>query len=105
MRQVDFDTGLNLREKKPGRVDNKTIIREKSGVYFVELWGNVIACYDGHELQIDSCGYYTLTTTNRLNGILNAITGGHICRKGGKFYISGKEWDGERLTFKGGKNA
>lgn len=50
MRQVDFNTGFNLRDKKPGRIDNQTIIRENNDVYFVELWGNVIACYDGHEL-------------------------------------------------------
>lgn len=94
MKEVDYTTGYMLRNKQTGTIDVRTKIHLIDGWYTVLLWDNPIARYDGSVLEIDSCGYYTLTTTNRLNGILNAICGGEVKRKGGKFYLNGKEWDG-----------
>lgn len=94
MRQVDYDTGSMLRDKQTGTIDNRTRISLIEGWYTVLLWDNPIARYNGNVLEIDSCGYHTLTTTNRLNGILNAMCGGVIKRKSGKFYLNGEEWDG-----------
>lgn len=94
MKQVDYDTGYALRDLREGRIDCRTKIKVEGDWYVVRLWGNPIAKYDGHTLEIDSCGYYTLTTVNRLNGILNAICGGTIWRKGGRFFLNDKEWDG-----------
>lgn len=49
-------------------------------------------------LKIDTCGFWTLTTVNRLNGVLTAIAGGCIKRKSGKLFLDGKEWDGREKT-------
>lgn len=100
MRKVDFDTGYALRDLKEGRIDNKTFIDYADGFYVVRLHGNPIARYNGVVLEIDTCGYYTLTTTNRLNGILYAITGDHIVRRGSAFYFSGIKWDGKPKKIK-----
>nr|DAW57977.1 MAG TPA: hypothetical protein [Caudoviricetes sp.] len=97
MREVDYKTGYNLRDMHNGRIDSRTSIEKEGNWFVVRLHGNEIARYDGKTLEIDSCGYYTLTTTNRLNGILNAITGGFIKRKGGKFYLNDEEWDGRAV--------
>lgn len=97
MRQVDYTTGYNLRDLREGRIDTRTTIEVDGNYYIVRLWGNPIARYDGESLEIDSCGYYTLTTTNRINGILNAICGGEVKRKGGEFYLNGEKWNGKRI--------
>ena len=98
MRQVDYTTGYNLRDLREGRIDERTTIVRCGKWYIVELWGNRIAKYDGETLKINSCDYYTLTTTNRLNGILNAICGGYIQRKNGDFLLNGEKWDGKEIV-------
>lgn len=42
-------------------------------------------------LSIDSCGWMSNTTKERLNG----ITGVSIQQKAGVWYLNGKEWNGE----------
>lgn len=101
MRQVDYDTGYALRDLREGRIDCRTKIIREGEWYIVQLWDNPIAWYDGHTLVVDSCGYYTLTTVNRLNGILNAICSGTIRRKNGIFFLRGEEWDGKRKAICG----
>lgn len=96
MRQVDYTMGYNLRDERTGRIDVRTSIEKRGNWYVVSLWGNDIAEYNGSQLVIDTCGYYTLTTVNRLNGILNAVCSGIIRRKNGKFLFNGEEWDGRR---------
>lgn len=96
MREVDYKTGYNLRDMHNGRIDSRTSIEKEENWFVVRLHGNEIARYDGKTLEIDSCGYYTLTTTNRLNGILYAFSIGYINRKNGSFYINNEKWDGSK---------
>lgn len=99
MREVDYDTGYRLRDGRKGTISSNTKIVYRYGWYEVELFGNVIAKYNGgNVLKITTAGYYTLTTINRLNGILNAFSGDTIKRKNGSYLFNGEQWDGKEKT-------
>lgn len=59
------------------------------------LWGNKIAQRDGDSLSITFAGWHTLTTRERLRGVLT-ILAPHatlVCR-GGRDFLNGHYWDG-----------
>lgn len=65
-------------------------------VTILKLHGNAIAYrYNDPErtLSITNCGWFTITTKERLN----AIEGVHIVQKKGVWYLNGKEWNGELI--------
>ena len=47
-------------------------------------------------LSIDSCGWFTPTTKERLN----ALPGVSIQQKSFKWYLNGTEWDGNNINIK-----
>ena len=98
MRQVDYDTGYALRDLHEVRISSNTNIKKIGCDYIVFLFGNPIARYNREMLKIDTCGLWTQTTVNRLNGVLTAIAVGCIKRKSGKLFLDGKEWDGREKT-------
>lgn len=58
------------------------------------LFGNLIAELDAQgRLWIDSCGWQTSTTKERLNG----LQGVSITQKNWKWYLNGREWNGGRV--------
>lgn len=56
-----------------------------------EMWlfGNLIARYNhmSEELEVFSCGWFTQTTKERLNGILRVFNGSCIAQRAGKWFI------------------
>ena len=66
-------------------------------VTILKLHGNAIAYrYNDPErtLSITNCGWATNTTKERLN----ALPGVSIEQKNFKWYLNGKEWDGELIN-------
>lgn len=61
---------------------------------FLSLHGNDIATRLDDGFMIETCGWFTLTTKERLNG----LPGVKINQKAGKWYLNGQEWDG-KATF------
>ena len=62
------------------------------------LHNNCIATYD-HEnkrLTICNCGWFTPTTKERLNALPNVV----IKQKSFKWFLNGKEWDGNKIDIK-----
>tara|TARA_R100000008_G_C3482387_1_gene114528 strand:- start:49 stop:372 length:324 start_codon:yes stop_codon:yes gene_type:complete len=57
------------------------------------LHGNIIAELGEQGLYISSCGYPTMTTKERLNG----IRGVNIEQKNWNWYLNGEYWDGSRI--------
>lgn len=58
------------------------------------LHGNKIAWFDiNGQLWIDTCGYHTNTTKERLN----ALPGVHIKTKNYQLYLNGEYWDGSKI--------
>lgn len=76
--------------------EGNTTVRVLPNVTILSLFGNDIAYrYNDPEktLSINSCGYKTATTKERLN----AIEGVNIQPKAGKWYLNGVEWDGNLI--------
>ena len=62
------------------------------------LHNNCIATFDHQEniLTINSCGWFTVTTKERLN----ALKGVNIQQKAFKWYLNGIEWNGNNINIK-----
>lgn len=56
----------------------------------LRLHGNIIALKDNTGTYINTCGYKTVTTKERLNGLYDV----HICQKNWDWYLNGDLWDG-----------
>lgn len=55
------------------------------------LWGNEIARKENGQIKINLCGYNTVTTRERLNGILEYCIGKRaLSTKQGTVYLNGK---------------
>lgn len=83
---------------KPFRRENMRVEIYNNEVAYLKLWGNIIALRDlnGKLLFINSCGWFTKTTKERLNYLLYAIGSDlKITQKKGVWYLSDKPWDGE----------
>lgn len=94
MRNVDHKTGYNLRNLIPGRIDSRTYIKVNNGYMSVYLHNSPIASWNGETLIIDTCGYKTLITLNRINGILNEFSAGRVKIKAGKLLFNNEPWNG-----------
>ncbi len=64
-------------------------------VFYLRLHGNTIATKtsDG-KVYIDACGWYTVTTKDRLNYLLDAYGLPRICQKNWLWYIGSTPWNG-----------
>lgn len=72
---------------------NTSVSINHDGAVCLSLHGNLIAIRyaDGkRETEITNASWFTSTTKERLNG----IPGVRINQKKGKWYLNGKEWDG-----------
>ena len=81
---------FNANEKFSNSNTTVTIENNTTKLY---LFGNLIAGKDSKGLFIDSCGYLTNTTKERLNG-LNHVS---IQQKSGIWYLNGEVWNGEKI--------
>lgn len=79
------------------------------GMWIMSLFGNVIAKRDENQILITSAGWFSVTTKERLNGILRLSTGQSISQKKGVWYINDESyidtpqpWDGnwKSITWK-----
>ena len=59
------------------------------------LHGNCIATYDhdNKRLTISNCGWFSNTTKERLNALPNV----NIYQKDFKWFLNGKEWNGQKI--------
>jgi len=62
----------------------------------MSLHGNEIATKVRHSnsILIDSCGWFSNTTKERLNGLLDTLGLPKIQQKNFRWYLMGKEWNG-----------
>ena len=62
------------------------------------LHNNCIATYDhdNKQLKISNCGWFTPTTKERLNALLNV----NIQQKNFVWFLNGEEWNGNTKTVK-----
>ena len=98
MRQITREAARAFEAAQPFQKDNTEIIVTPN-VTIMKLFGNEIAYkYNDSErtLSITNRGHFTATTKERLNG----ITGVNIFQQDRKWFLNGKEWNGELINVK-----
>lgn len=79
---------------------NNTTVEVLPNVTVLKLFGNEIAYkYNDHKgtLSITNCGYFTVTTKERLNGLPNVS----INQSKGIWYLNGEAWNGKLTDING----
>ncbi len=73
-------------------------VNTNGDVTYLRLWGNTIATKtkDGR-IYIDSCGWYTKTTKERLNYLLDSYNSPRIYQKNWLWYIGSTLWNGDKI--------
>lgn len=90
MRKITQDTARAMLLFKKKTIGNTSVIVQPTGHATMLLHGNPIASYkprDG-ELYIEDCGWRTVTTKERLNGVLEVFgIDAYISQSKGNWYI------------------
>ena len=97
MRKVTRLSVDALLNGKPFSMGNTKVVPNALGSR-LDLHGHAIA-YKSHldgRLYIDTCGYMTNTTKERLNG----LPGVSIVQRKGVWYLNGEPWDGNVTQIK-----
>ena len=98
MRQITKDSISAFMSAKKFNRQNMQV-EVLPNVTLLKLHNNIIAYrYNDPQrtLSIDSCGWFTPTTKERLN----ALEGVSIQQKAFKWYLNGVEWDGQLTDIK-----
>ena len=96
MRKITEDAIRAFRNNKHFKRDNTQVICVKQSWKILEnrrlvLHGHIIAEMDNNgNLFIDSCGYMTVTTKERLNGFPSV----NIIQRDFEWFLNGERWDG-----------
>jgi hypothetical protein len=90
MKKVTQKAISNFLTQKPFKQTN-TSVETLGETAYLYLHGNRIAILRNGELFISNCGWFTNTTKERLNALPNV----RIQQKNFKWYLNGKEWNGE----------
>jgi hypothetical protein len=95
MRQITIESVNAFNEGRPFNKSNTqvTVYNEKTCLW---LFGNCIATKENGVLKITNCGWPTVTTKERLNG----LDGVSINQSKGQWYLNGEKWDGGLTTIK-----
>jgi len=70
---------------------SNTEVKANADTTELYLFGNLIAIKKQKEVSITNAGWFSATTKERLNALNVASIG----QKAGKWYLNGKEWDGQ----------
>ena len=95
MRQITKDSINAFINAKEFKRDN-THVEVLPNVTVLKLHNNAIAYrYNDPErtLTISNCGWFTPTTKERLNALPNV----NIYQRNFKWFLNGKEWNGEKI--------
>ena len=94
MRKVTQNAAANFNNNTNFKSSNTEVFySESQKATYLALHGNTIATKHGDKLMISACGWLTVTTKERLNG----LDGVSIYQKAGIWYLNGKEWNGELI--------
>jgi hypothetical protein len=95
MRQITIESVDAFNNNRPFKKSNMevTVYNDKTCLW---LFGNCIATKEGGSIRITDCGWPTVTTKERLNG----LDGVSINQSKGQWYLNGEKWDGRLTTIK-----
>ena len=103
MRKIERQMNFAISNKGNWSSSNTRVeYNDSSNCSSVYLHGHEIACYDHNtnSVQLDSCGYETVTTKSRLNAILEEVKWGcKVFQKNFDWFVSYNDqvasfWDG-----------
>ena len=74
MRKISYEAALAFAHRSNYRKDNTEVtVNEHDRVTYMRLHGNVIASIVGIHVRVTLAGYGTLTTRERVNGLLTVL--------------------------------
>ena len=77
------------------RIEYQTLFSVPSTIMY--LHGNVIAQRQDNELRITNSGWFSNTTKERLNGLLDSIGFDKIYQKNFEWFLADKKWNGNPI--------
>lgn len=93
MRKITKEVVGAFNREEGKKIGNTQSLEYQYGVLLF-LHGNRIAIKENGKLYVSLCGWDTVTTRERLNG----ITGVCVTRKKGQTYLNGKPWTGALIS-------
>jgi hypothetical protein len=100
MRQITIDSIRAFRNGTPFKRGNMQVhiyfgidtFGSRCMTKYLKLHGNIIAKLSNEGLVISTCGWNTVTTRERLNG----LPGVHVVQRKGELFLNGEVWDGSK---------
>jgi len=92
-RQITIDAIRAFNNNYKFKRSNTEVRIDSKGVTELKLHGNLIAFKTNSGTYISTCGWHTVTTKERLNGLY----GVHIEQKNYIWYLNGKKWNGQTV--------
>jgi hypothetical protein len=100
MRKISEEACLAFNKNEQFYKDN-THITVDDNIVKLYLHGNCIAKKDllnNNKLEIQTAGWFTSTTKERLNTLLRLNNLGTVYQRGTQWFYKGIEWDGSWMT-------
>lgn len=94
MRQITSEAVNAFISGRSFKKANMRVERFSQERFFMYLHDNMIADRENNKLFITTCGWYTNTTKERLNGILDAYNLPRLSVKKGVWYLGNEEFNG-----------
>ena len=92
-RQITIDAVRAFNNNYKFKRSNTEVRIGSTGVTELKLHGNLIAFKNNSGTYISTCGWHTVTTKERLNGLY----GVHIEQKDWVWYLNGHAWNGQTI--------
>ncbi len=99
MRQITKESVKAFYKQERFYKNNTSVIDTFFGARFY-LHNNLIAEIKNGKLYICNCGWFSNTTKERLNGILDYIGKPRIYQKRFQWFLNGEKWNGNRVEIK-----
>jgi hypothetical protein len=99
MRQITKESVRAFYKQERFYKNNTSVIDTFFGAKFY-LHNNLIAEIKNGKLYISNCGWFSNTTKERLNGILDYIGKPRIYQKRFEWFLDGEKWNGNRVEIK-----
>ena len=99
MRQITIDSIRAFRNNQKFKRGNMEVrvydnpVMGTQNFRDLRLHGNVIATLSNDGMTISTCGWNTVTTRERLNGLPNV----HLIQRNWQLYLNGEAWDGRAI--------
>ena len=96
-----FNNNKNYK-KDNTRIEYQHIFSEPTTIMY--LHNNIIAQKLNKEIRISNCGWFSNTTKERLNGLLDSIGFNKIYQKNFEWFLADKKWNGKPVKLIGSNN-